>query len=241
MKKLFALTLIAGLLPSTTTCPVSHAKEKERPPDEASPVQRSPAEKPHAFLGVGVESLPPVLANHISHLIGEDRGVLIGEVAEDSPAQKAGLKPYDVVVSYNDQRLYSAEQLLKLVHHDTPGQEVTIGVLRGGKVRDIEVTLGDLNDVATRQTHRALRRPLLENPAKPEVEAEGNPRWESFDAIALSRLGENRFRAEIRYRDDRGKLQARVFEGTPDEIRKDVAAEKHLPTKEREHLLRVLE
>lgn len=241
MSRLFALLLLVGLIDGVVFSATSQAKEKDRESDEAVPAKKVPTDKAHAFLGVAVESLPAVLSEHIEHLIGEDRGVLIEDVADNSPAKKAGLKPFDVVVSYNDQRLYSAEQLLKLVHHDLPGQEATLGVLRAGKIRDIKVTLGDLDTFsAAQQTPHRVRRPALDKPSRPNAEAVKEPTYGVFDAIALSRLDENRFRAEIRFRDDEGKIQSRVFEGTPDELRKDIEAEKHLPAKEREHLLQIL-
>ena len=39
----------------------------------------------------------------------------------------------------------------------------------------------------------------------------------------------NHFKAEIRYRDDRGNVESRHFEGTPDQIRQHLEDQKDLP------------
>jgi hypothetical protein len=66
--------------------------------------------------------------------------------------------------------------------------------------------------------------------------------WESFDSMTLRKTGDNRFKVEIQYLDKTGKKTERhSFEGTREEIRRDIEAEKNLPANEREHLLRGLD
>ncbi len=70
-------------------------------------------------------------------------GVLVTEVAEESPAAVAGLAEGDVIVgfqgkAFNEQRLRTAISL------QPPGSEATVDVLRDGTARAVKVTLGDL-------------------------------------------------------------------------------------------------
>jgi hypothetical protein len=67
-----------------------------------------------------------------------------------------------------------------------------------------------------------------------------SPPWDSFEALKLTRLDAHHWRAEIEYRSREGKKEHRTFEGTREEIRKDIQAEKDLPDNERTHLLRAL-
>jgi hypothetical protein len=67
-----------------------------------------------------------------------------------------------------------------------------------------------------------------------------NAAWESFDALKLTRVDANRWRAEIEFRSKEGKKEHKTFEGTREELRKAIQAEKDLPTNERTHLLRTL-
>ena len=73
------------------------------------------ADKMQAYLGVGVESLPTALTSQMPSVLSEGCGVLVADVAAGSPAEKAGLKQNDILISYDDQRLYSPEQFVKLV------------------------------------------------------------------------------------------------------------------------------
>jgi hypothetical protein len=63
-------------------------------------------------------------------------------------------------------------------------------------------------------------------PLSPDEEA---ARWKSFDSLTLSRTGDNNFKAEIKFRDDTGKLETHNFKGTRQQIRKDINASDHPP------------
>jgi S1-C subfamily serine protease len=80
------------------------------------------------------------------------QGIVIYDVAEGSPAEKAGLEGVrasrgrrvllgDVIVSVEGTRVRSAEELLDAFDQAGPGKEVTLGVVRDGKEREVRVTL----------------------------------------------------------------------------------------------------
>ncbi len=115
-----------------------------------------------AYLGLGVAPVPEPLVAHIAEIAGEGRGVLVAEVMKESPAEKAGLRKYDVIVRYGDQDVYSPEQLVKLVRNGTPGEDVVLEVVRGGKVLEMKARLAGI-------------------PVRPSVRgqlAERLPRWQ---------------------------------------------------------------
>jgi putative serine protease PepD len=66
-------------------------------------------------------------------------GAEIVEVFADSPAQKAGLKPGDVVTKMDDRSIDNADELVAAVRTKAPGEKVTFTV---GDSRTVEVTLG---------------------------------------------------------------------------------------------------
>ena len=66
-------------------------------------------------------------------------GVVIEEVTEDSPAEKAGLKKGDLVVEFDGERVRSARQFTRLVQETVPGRKVTAAVLREGQRTSITV------------------------------------------------------------------------------------------------------
>jgi serine protease Do len=92
------------------------------------------------YLGV---NLAEVDANRAKELkLKEDYGVEITRVEEGSPAEKAGLKPGDVVLEYNGQRVEGMEQFGRMVRETPPGREVKLVVSRNGASQTLTAALG---------------------------------------------------------------------------------------------------
>jgi hypothetical protein len=229
------------------------AAEKEHSGSNNVP---QPAAREHVqhepFLGVGVAPLSPAFASHLPKMFSNGQGVLVTAVAKGSPAAKANIKPYDVLMTYNDQKLFSPEQLVKLVRSDKVGQHVTLGIVHQGKLDHIKVTLGQREAEYAGLPEQGLPEwwpwswptPQWFSPssmaAPSQNNANQNKYWESFESMTIRNLGDHRFKAEIRYLGKDGKLVSRQFEGTRDQIDKAVLAQKDLPQVERTQLLRSL-
>ncbi len=71
------------------------------------------------------------------------KGVLVQSVTKDSPAEKAGLKAEDVVVSVNGHEVQDAGDLQERIAELNPGQEATLDIYRGGKEQTVSVKLGE--------------------------------------------------------------------------------------------------
>jgi hypothetical protein len=97
--------------------------------------------KKSAYLGVVTSALAPQLRAQLN--LAEGMGLSVDAVAKDSPAEKAGLKQYDVLKKFNDQQLCAQEQLAVLVNAAGKGAKVTLGIIRGGKEQSLEATLGE--------------------------------------------------------------------------------------------------
>lgn len=64
-------------------------------------------------------------------------------VDQDAPAGKAGLKEHDVILTINDQKIESEEQLRRVVREIPPGRTVTIGVSRDGQPMTVKAQLAE--------------------------------------------------------------------------------------------------
>ncbi|HTQ36779.1 MAG TPA: PDZ domain-containing protein, partial [Steroidobacteraceae bacterium] len=64
---------------------------------------------------------------------GRPTNVQVMDVLASSPAEKAGLKPGDQIVSYAGQRVYDNNDLNSLARQGTPGESVTVEVQRDGQ------------------------------------------------------------------------------------------------------------
>jgi serine protease Do len=114
-------TMVSGRLslsiPSST---VEHFVAGERPGD------------PRAWLGVHGLVVP-------LRQPGYTAGFLLSEIAEGSPADRAGLIVGDVIVGINDVAVSDAESVPAAVLRMSPGEAVTVAVLRGGEPRTFTV------------------------------------------------------------------------------------------------------
>jgi serine protease Do len=93
-------------------------------------------------LGVYIKELEPDLAKSLD-LKRDTKGVVISEVMEGSAAEKAGLKPYDVVVEFEGEKVEKANEFRNRVSMLKPGTKVKLTVLREGDKRDFTVKLGE--------------------------------------------------------------------------------------------------
>ncbi len=95
----------------------------------------------HGYLGVHLQDLDDALLVALD-LEGTDHGVLVRDVVEDSPAEEAGIEQGDVIISFDGTAAKSVRGLTRRVRRSKAGDEVTVEVLRKGKTKKIEVTLG---------------------------------------------------------------------------------------------------
>jgi membrane-associated protease RseP (regulator of RpoE activity) len=233
--------LLAGILANLTIGETVQAQNNDQQRDDSRSSARDDNSGEAGYLGIAVESVPPALMSHLSKTIGEDRGVLVEAVAPDSPAERAGLRPHDVIATYDDQRLFSPEQFVGLVRHDKPGRKASLEIVRNGAMQKLTVKLGNREQADEGQRHHAFRPAVSDSQRESANSSNRANGWELFDAMSLTRLDNHRFRAEISYQDDQGKIAKHQFEGTLEQLRKKIAAEKDLPREEREQLLTTLQ
>jgi membrane-associated protease RseP (regulator of RpoE activity) len=85
-----------------------------------------------AFLGV-----------HYEMTYGDIIGGKINTVVSGTPAEKAALRPGDVITAVDGERLFILEDLARIVSRHKPGDRVMLSIIRDGKDRSYPVTLGE--------------------------------------------------------------------------------------------------
>ncbi len=73
--------------------------------------------------------------------LGVRQGVLVAEVLSGSPAEKAGMKPYDVIVSLGGRVVNSFTDLQEALARHRPGDTVEVKYVRDKKQNIVEITL----------------------------------------------------------------------------------------------------
>jgi serine protease Do len=96
------------------------------------------------YLGVSIQQLSEELAASLALEVPGNRGVLISDVLEGTPAHKSGLQRNDVVVSLDGNRMHKADRFRNSVAAKGAGAVATLGVIRNGQRIQVPVKLGKL-------------------------------------------------------------------------------------------------
>ncbi|MBK5110639.1 MAG: trypsin-like peptidase domain-containing protein [Thermoleophilia bacterium] len=117
---------------------------------------RENGEARYAYIGVSTQPLYPQLAEKLG--IDAERGAIVAQVVDGSPAAKAGLRGGDekirfqgsqfdtggdVIVSADGEKIDRAEDLGRIVSTLEPGKTIRLEVIRDGKTETVEVELDD--------------------------------------------------------------------------------------------------
>jgi serine protease Do len=94
------------------------------------------------WLGVMIQHVTPELADNF----GLDRpiGALVGQVVPESPAEKSGIKPGDVIIEYNGKEVSQMSMLPAMVAQTPIDEQVEVVLIREGKKKTIPVTIGKM-------------------------------------------------------------------------------------------------
>jgi serine protease Do len=108
----------------------------------------------HSYVGISGITITPDIASALNLKAGQ-QGILVAEVVQGGPADKAGLKAApvdqngnptgagDIITGINGQNINRFEDMVSYLYAKTqPGQTVTLNVLRNGKEIQVPVTLG---------------------------------------------------------------------------------------------------
>lgn len=93
-----------------------------------------------SYIGVFVAEVDTDRAKALK--LPEERGVEITRVEPDSPADKAGLKVGDVVLSYDGQNIEGMEQFRRMIRETPVGRHAVLGIFRNGAPQNLTVVIG---------------------------------------------------------------------------------------------------
>jgi len=96
-----------------------------------------------AYLGIYATKVNPNVSHQL--MLTENLYLNVERVEKNSPAEKAGIQKFDLLLQLNDQILVNQEQLKYLVRSKMPTDVVTLTLLRQGKKQKITLKLGEAN------------------------------------------------------------------------------------------------
>ena len=96
------------------------------------------------WLGVQIQQIDDELAAGLG--LEESKGALVSEVVADSPAERAGLEPGDIIVSFEETEIETIKDLTRAVAEVRPDSDIELEVWRNGKSKRLDVSLGENPD-----------------------------------------------------------------------------------------------
>jgi serine protease Do len=100
-----------------------------------------------SYLGVEAQQITPQMARALSlpaSVGNPPSGALVASVSRDSPAEKAGIKPGDVITQINGQKIENPRDLAIKVAGTPPDSDAKLSILRSGKAQTIDAHLARL-------------------------------------------------------------------------------------------------
>ena len=91
------------------------------------------------WFGVVMLPITPAVAAQLG--LTDSKGALVQATMENAPAARAGLKPGDVILTYNGRPIIDWKDLRNRVAETEPGHEVSIGILRAGRNLNIHMKI----------------------------------------------------------------------------------------------------
>lgn len=95
-----------------------------------------------AYLGIagGPRPLPPRVAREL----GRDAAIEVVEVVAGSPAERAGLRPEDLILEVDEEAITGVSHLQRLMSAERIGEALSVRVLRAGRRLDLELVPAEL-------------------------------------------------------------------------------------------------
>ena len=98
-----------------------------------------------SWLGVYIQGITPEIAEQFN--LSEAKGVLVGDVVKDSPAEEAGIKTGDIIKKVNNEEVNSPGELQDKIRNVDIGKNADIEVVRDGKTINFIVKIVEMPTV----------------------------------------------------------------------------------------------
>ena len=143
------------------------------------------------WLGVAIQQLSSDLVQAFK--LPNDHGALVADVVPNGPAAKAGIERGDIIVRFQGHEVQDSSELPRLVATITPGTQVDVDILRGGKKLTLPVKLETLKDEEQQEKAATLRPSDVEETLGLQVQAitpevARTLRLENTEGVVVSQL-----------------------------------------------------
>jgi serine protease Do len=137
------------------------------------------------YMGVDLREIDTDLERSLKLTV--DHGAMVQDVKAGSPADRAGLRPYDVITSLDDHTIANDDQLIREIAARAPGSPARLGVVRDGRSQALMVKLEQRPARERGDKSDASAPPSAERP-KPDPDAILGLTVRDIDRVTAERL-----------------------------------------------------
>ena len=101
----------------------------------------SAADKAKGFMGIMSSPLSKALSMQMN--LKDNQGILVQKILKGSPAEKAGIQKYDILLKINDDSISDHQSLRALVKKYSAGDEVAVSLIHKGQAKTLNVKLDE--------------------------------------------------------------------------------------------------
>ena len=105
------------------------------------PQLRARGKVSRGYIGVALRDIDSDLQGSLKLSVAH--GALVQDVTQGSPGERAGLRPYDIILSLDGEVQGNDDQLIRTIASHAPGSAVKLRVLRDGRQEDVMVKLAE--------------------------------------------------------------------------------------------------
>ena len=105
---------------------------------------KSEGEVTRGWLGVAIQDLTGEMAEYYG--LKDRKGVLVADVFKGDPADEAGIKPKDIILKVNDEKIETSRQLTAMIADLKVGEAAKVEVFRNGKIKTFQIKLAKRDD-----------------------------------------------------------------------------------------------
>jgi serine protease Do len=107
---------------------------------------RSTGKVTRGRIGVSIQEVTRELADSFG--LPKAGGALISSVEKGGPADKAGVRPSDVILKFDGKAVNSSADLPRIVAATKPGSKVSVQLWRKGSTQDVTLVIGEIQEEA---------------------------------------------------------------------------------------------
>lgn len=133
------------------------------------------------FLGVNIQDLNPELAEAFG--LEKQQGAIISRIIKNSPAEKAGLKAGDIILSIENKPIKNASDLKNQIGLLPVNKKIIFKILRNNKEQQVGVTVTESTSATKNNSHN-IKNKLLQGLAIGDIEKD-NPYYGKIDGVEV--------------------------------------------------------